>query len=896
MIMKRTQLKDALRNIKKQLVSWLSIIVISSFAVAAYLGLTYSAYGLCVAGKNLYESANFRDFQITSNCMLSEDDLEAIRSVPGVTDVEGLFRINAKIGSVENKTDVYVTSVPERIGLTIIKSGALPSHGNECILEENLANKLNISLGDELRLTDEYEEDIPELNGSDFTVTGTFMHAEHSTYDMDETYCVLVTKDAFDMEKLDSCYSLADITFAHKNYENIFDEAYFKEASEFKETLEDLGKTRAQNRYNEHLAFLNDQIEDSKKELSSAEGELNLAARMVKSMDSKTGVVMSDLSNMLSVVISDEPSEYKTPDEQIADYEDAKKSYDNAVKRVEDLKKRYEKLKSKGNCDWYVFNRNGNADFLSLKNNAENLRSLNKTFALLFVIIAIMVIFASLSRMVYEQRTQIGVSKALGMHAPEVFSKYLIFGLSSAIIGILFGIFLSYTVLEWIIGLGFSDHFIFGAFPLVISVIPTIVTIVFAIIIAIAAIYFSCSELLKKSAKKLLAPQTPDKEAAKLRGNKLLKKLSLYNRMIILNMRTDFIRIIVTIISISGCCALIVIGFSLRFSIMDSIDEHINKCMLYDGKIVVNSNLHENATDEVADILFSQKIPYVSIYSSAGSLEAGDTMEYTEFLITDDLDKLSLFRPLPKDKLSNQNEGIIITNKFAEAYSLKPGDTLSLLDELGYKHPVKVSGIMKNYIGRYTVIPKSYYEEVLADNFKDNSFLIKYPENMTSATFEPILDKISNIEGFESYKASSEVSSIFENLVVVLNLIIGLLVILAGVMALFVIMNLANMYLISKKTELTVMRINGFTEKETINFCIREVYFTTILGIILGIAFGLVMVYYILKSMEQIHIAFIHTPSILSCFFGAIITAGFIFAIYARAMNGVKHLNLRDIS
>ena len=896
MIMKKTQLKDALRNIKKQLVSWLSIIVISSFAVAAYLGLTYSAYGLSVAGKNLYESTNFRDIQVTSNCMLSEDDLDAIRAIPGVTDAEGIYRINAKISAGASTTDVYVTSVPTRIGLTILKTGSMPSKENECILEQNLADKLGISTGDELKLTDAYEDDIPELTGSDFVVTGTFNHAEHATFDMDETYCVLVTKNAFDMEKLDNCYSLADITFAHKNYKSIFDDAYFDEASKYQDTIEKLGDERAKARYDEHLAFLYDQIEDSKKELSSAEGELRLAERMVKSMDSKTGVVMSDLSNMLSVVISEEPSEYRTPDEQVAEYEDAKRSYDNAIKRVNDTNKRYEKLKAKGKCDWYVFNRNASPDFSYMKNNSENLRSLNKTFASLFVITAIMVIFASLSRMVYEQKTQIGVSKAIGMYAPEVFSKYLIFGLSSSVIGIVLGIILSLTVIEWVIGLGYSDHFIFGAFPYVISVIPTIVTFVLAVIIAISAIYYSCSDLLKESAKKLLAPEAPDKEAVKLRKNRLLKKLSLYNRMIILNMRNDLIRIVVTIISISGCCALVVIGFSLRFTIMNTLNGQIKKCMLYDGKIVVNSNLHESAVKEVTDILASEDISYISIYSSNGSIQADDTMEFTEFLITDDLKKLSQFRPLPSIDQDSLKDGIIVTNKFAETYSLKPGDSVFLLDELGYKHSVRISGIMRNYVGRFTVISKEYYEKVLDDEYKDNAFLIKLPKGIPSENSENLLSRISSIEGFESYKASADVISTFENLVMVLNLIIGLLIILAGVMALFVLLNLANMYLISKKNELTIMRINGFTERETINFCIREVFFTTIIGIALGIIFGASMVYYILKSMEQVHLSFVHAPSIPSCVFGAIITAAFILGIYAKAMNGVKHLNLKDIS
>ena len=135
----------------------------------------------------------------------------------------------------------------------------------------------------------------------------------------------------------------------------------------------------------------------------------------------------------------------------------------------------------------------------------------------------------------------------------------------------------------------------------------------------------------------------------------------------------------------------------------------------------------------------------------------------------------------------------------------------------------------------------------------------------------------------------------FENLLVVLNLIIGLLIVLSGIMSMFVLLNLANMYLLSKHTELTIMRINGFTIKETIGYAIREVLFTTSLGIILGVILGAIIVAGILRNMEQVHLMFIRTPNIPSCVLGALITSIFTFCIYAKAMKNVSRLNLKDI-
>ncbi len=894
--MQKTRRKDTLRNIRKQLISWLSIIVISSFAVTAYLGLTFSARALSSAGKKLYDSTNYHDIQVTSNCLLSTDDLNSISNLEKISCVEGLYRAYGRISENGVTTDVQIYSLPKEIDLPKIKEGALPKADNECILEENLADKLGFKIGDVISPVDSYDEEIIELSVENFVLTGTFIHAEHSSFDLDETYCMMIPEAAFDTEQFDNCYPIANIAVEKGSYRSLFSKAYFDSIDPIVDDIENLSNERSDLRYEEHLDFLTEQIQDSNEELSDAKDQLSFAEKMIPSLQSKTGSVAADMSNMLSVLIDKDPTEYKTADEQTADYYDALKTYDNALKKVDEAKKNLDRLTDNGNCVWYVFNRNSSLDFMNLKNNAQNLEKLNMTFSLLFVIIAIMVIFASLSRMVLEQRSIIGISKALGMRFREIFSKYFIFGFSATILGICLGVLLSLYAIEGVISVGYQDHFVFGRFPFMLDVYPTIGVTIVALIISALSIYLSCSGLMKQSAKKLLSPLVPKGHSRSLKKNSVLSGLSLYNRMILLNIRSDIARVMVTIISIAGCCCLVVIGFTLKSSIIGSVDGQVEEFTHYDGIINLNTALYDEAADNVESVLSDYNIDNTLFLHRHGSIQIDDTMEYAEFLISDDLNRISSFHTLTdfftrKELSSYPKEGIIITNRLSEMYNLKQGDTVYLIDDMGYKHPATVGAIVKNYIGRYIISTKSYYEKVLNDEFSLNAYFIRCENEGTTAS---LLNTLEDTEGFESYSPSSDLVNMFENLLLVLNLIILLLIFLAGVMALFVLLNLANMYLMSKRAELVILRVNGFTVSETVQYAIREVILTTTLGIALGVGFGILMSYSILRNMEQVHLMFVREPSISSCIYGAAVTAIFTAVIYAISMRKVKDMSLKD--
>ena len=211
--MKRTQLKDALRNIWKQKVSYLSIVVIAFLAVTAYVGIDLGAEALRRGGSAFYEETNFRDEEIVSTLLLTENDIEAIRAVEGVADVECVYQTTGSVTHNELHESVGVLSLTQRINLPQVVSGRLPASPGECAVEQPVMEKLGLSVGDRIDITDSLGEPAAYLRTGSYVITGVVLHPDHMAWpDMvpGDRYILILPED-FDQEALDGCYMKCEV-------------------------------------------------------------------------------------------------------------------------------------------------------------------------------------------------------------------------------------------------------------------------------------------------------------------------------------------------------------------------------------------------------------------------------------------------------------------------------------------------------------------------------------------------------------------------------------------------------------------------------------------------------------------------------------------------------------
>lgn len=1105
--MKKTQIKDATRNIKKNLLSWISVVFIAAMAASSYLGICYSAASMRNAGDSFYQRTSFRDFEITSSLLMTGADIDALRADEDVKDVEGIYFANAKVSSGDVHENVNIVSVSERINVPEIAEGSLPQKDNECAVEQTIADKLGYAVGDTLTAVDDSGDTPKFMKGKEYTVTGIVQHPDHLAkpdFAPGNRY-ILVTPGAFDDEQLDGCFMRAEVVLKSTEGMSRFSDEYKKKTDTAKERLNTLADERAalrttevKNKYQKEINDGQQKLDEAKEKLTdgktaldegkdkisendakikSAKTELDNGKRTLDNSKSQLDSAQGTLSNSKDQLdaASDElyssnqtltsgkaeldknkkvldaakaeldanktkldeaeaelsdaketldaaeqalkeaksltPEEIAelTPEEleiyeavvaaaeelyqeglaaynegkkqfdagkakydsALAQYNSGKAKYDSAleqynsgkaqydageaayyeglsqyesglaeynsgkaqydqgvatyntnkqkyddgvkaleegkttladkeeeyndgvkeyqknVKKLDDAKKALAELKD---CSWFVFDVGSNGGYMHLSLSAKSISNLSVTFSLFFVVIAALVIYTTIKRIVDEQRKLVGATKALGFYNGEILGKYLVFGVSATIVGALIGIVAGYFVIQGVVLKSYSNMYVIGAIPPGILAATSAIAVGLAVVLAIVAVTISCMSLMRSTAMDLMR----EKQPKAWKSSKSSKSgASLYSRLILRNMRSDLARVIVTTVSVAGCCALLVIGFTLRGSVSSVADKQYGEIVKYDEKLTFNSATSENAEKEIEAILDDAGVTYVKAQSGLRAFKAGSDVEYTD-LICGDMEALSEFynfKLWKKDTgLPTDADGVFIQCRTTETSGKNEGDDIVIYDGTMAPNEVKVAGVFNNYMGRNMIMNEASYEKYFGEKPEMNTYYLF----LNGADKEKLVEKLGQVKGYENLTPSTEDKDKLELVTNVFNRVAILLLVIAGLMAYFILLNITKMYVNQKTRELTIMRINGFTVKEVKRYLNTETIITSVIGILLGIGVGALMGYIVIRFIEMPHAQFVRDPYLLGWLISTAITAAFTIAITAFGTRKVKDLKLTD--
>ena len=1132
--MKKTQIKDALKNIWKQKVSFISIIFIALLGVTSYIGIDFTAKGLLKNGSELYREYNFRDIEIASTLMFTADDLDAIRAVEGVKDVEAVRYAEAKASAGESRLNVNAVTPTERINLVRVLDGRMPEAENECAVEKQMADDMELKVGDTVTLSGTGSS-ARVFTGGEFKVVGVVNHPDHLNGSVPEPPYAIVAWDAFSGTELDGAFMKAEVTVEK-------DEAILRFSDEYKETvgkvterIEALAPSREAIRNRDILDVSEDALNDGERQLADAKSQLDDARRklddgkaeleageaeleagekqlaeakpliedgerqladakaqldeakvgidegkaelaagkaeldgakaqlddgkrqledgysqledgkeqiraLVKSASSLvkwaeketpdvddpnvtakylwvTDSIRFDLSRPIDEVISnifdsgvvsdelivslyekalektapmigdkydidaaraglteyakretgqlrmltdgvnkwDEGHEQyvaglsayndgvekyeqgaaqlaegeKQYNEGLAEYEkglagfnEKKAEFDKGAadleegrKKIEDgrrelengeikyaeglskyeegvaeLEKNRAEFDKLSKCKWLCFEADGNASYIQTKLGSESVDNMKVTFSMMFVIVAGLVIFATVGKMVDEQRTQIGTTKALGFFFREIFAKYLIFGVSATLIGTALGIVIARLFVEpFLLGV-VNEYFYYDLTKPFFFVPPVIIAVAAAIVLSVSAVALSCVRLLREPAIRLMQPKAPGVRKKAGGGS----RLSLYSRLILLNMRMDVKRVIVTIVSVAGCCALIVVGLTLKSAVSKPPDIQFGGIVKYDLSVKYDAAAAEDAEEQIKALLDEEKADSTGVFSETVFYRVTD-LQFAE-LLCGDIGEIERFyelkNPYNGKMLFATNEGVLIGKRVAEAYGLDVGDEMELSVGGTKTATVRVGGVFDNYIGSTFVMSRGYYEAVYGEAPEDNAFLV----TLNGADADELTEKLGNTEGFSSITRSDSSRKIFVTAMSAVDSIVILFIFIAGIMAGVVLLNLTNMYILQKKRELTIMRVNGFSVKEVIGYVLRETVVTTILGIILGFGMGSAVEYLIVRKLEEPVIGLYRGVSPLAWVIAAALTVVFTVIVNLIALRPVKNLKLTDVA
>ena len=533
-----------------------------------------------------------------------------------------------------------------------------------------------------------------------------------------------------------------------------------------------------------------------------------------------------------------------------------------------------------------------NRSYCIIRRTGGNLSDIGRTFTAVFVIIAALVIYATLGRIVDEQRNQIGTNKALGFFNKEVLSKYLLFGITGTLAGAIIGTVLGYIVVLPVVMKGYSHNFVYGAGKYAFVPYLVIAVVITAIILATFTIVFACLTMLTSNAITLLAPPVPHvhKHKGKAKPVKFL-----YPKLIVMNMLSDKKRVIATIVSVLGCCTLLSAGFGMQFAIKNSISNQFIKYEHYDYKVKFDNERNPDAEAEVLEALNNNGTTYVEMsdYYRVAKVE-GTTIAIE--LVCGDLDEINQYFTLNDadtgTHLDSSRSGIWIHSKLSEYYGVHPGDTLIVYDNKLNPYTITIAGIYENNLGFYSFMTSENYVSIFGEEPQYNSYFIFQNEQGPLN----LISDIDRIEGISEFKNNIELRDYYLDVASALDALSFVLIGMSAMLAYFILLNLVSMLINQKKRELTIMRVNGFSLAKTITYVASELAVCTVIGIILGLICGNGLELNIVRLLESDQIRFEHGIQWTGCIYSTLITIFFTALVSAPVFRKIKYLKLADMT
>lgn len=838
--MKKAQRKHLFRTVRKNAVSFLAVAVIAAISMAVFIGLQSATDAMFQRAAAYFEENALETLEIACANGITQEDVEAISTWDGVDAVEGGYTSVVLWDTPQEKVLIQARSLLDKINTPVLVEGTLPAEANEVAVEETLAAEHGVGVGDELAILHD-----GQLTGDAFRVTAIINDPAFSCADVldtrgmgsmglgSATYYVALPEAAFDASFFGGCYTTAYIRNEELSQLYYYSDEYAAAEADFASSIADLGAERAQLRYDTLLS-------EGQAAIMDAEAKL-LAAGMTEEM---------------------------------------------AQPLLADARAQLEEI---GYKDWLVLRRNDIGDVRGVNQIIGSLRTMSYFLSLFFTAVAVVVCYAAITRMIDERRVLIGAQKALGFTAGEVFRHFLMYNILCALVAVVMS-WLIAVIAEFLVILAFQKDFLFGGISLVIRWDLAVAAALLGLIAFIGTTSIACRRQVRMSAIALLRGETPARKKSyffeKWKG---YQRLNLYTRTMIKNVLADRGRAITTIIGVVGCIGLLFVCFSLRMSILDSSKTQYDRYFLYENRMVIDSSRGDAAVFEQA--LDETGTDYVRVHEKLLSFRVGNgSWDSVHVIAAADFEALAPFVYLEdiqtKTTAAMPENGFLISRKCAELYGLSVGDFIDLMDAGGNRMGVAVAGVIEHYLPFHLFVGSTeYYEQVTGSAADECVYLL-------NGSIDGLRERLSGMEGFLSLKDNAEFAADAS----VYDMVIVICLSLSAVMAFLVLLNQVVMHINRKAKELAVMRINGYTLKETKAFIYKDNIVLTALGLLLGCAVGMVLAYMVICIAEIGPARNVRIPSVMSVPFSCMVGSFFAWLVNVIALRRINRLSLTNIN
>ena len=871
--MGKTLFKDIFREIKKSFSRFLAIVAIIAIGIAFFVGIKMTCPDMKITADKYFKDNKLMDFYLVSSVGFNKEDIEAIKKVNGIQGIMPSYSIDAMMDVEDTNYVIKINSLPSiltdenYINRPLVISGRLPTKSGECVIENGNFTNTHFEIGSKIKLTSGTSNDIlNSIDNDEFTIVGIvksplYISKERGSSNIGNgkiSTFIIIPEFYFKLPVYNGIY----ITSTDLQNSFAYTTEYNDKIEILRKSLEDVATLRSNIRYNEIKFDANTILQNKEDELKKAQENFDISKEYLT----------TNQSNDILIKFTD------------------------AEKEIQDAK---DKINNIPFVTWHVLDRNKNVGYLDYENAADRLDAISKVFPIIFVLVAILICFTSIGRLVDEQRMYIATMKALGYRKRFIVLKYLIYASLASIIGGIIGIVIGFILFPTFLVKAYSALYTLPKLTLQFDIVFAILVMLAGILVTTLSAITVCYETLMQNAASLMVAKAPKPGKIILleRIPFIWNRLKFTHKVTARNLFRYKSRFFMTVVGVAGCSALLLVGFALKDSIGTIGTKQFGEIYTYQMAINVKDNLSETESQNISKLI--SNIPNyeskLNLLSKSINIGFNSKESSCNIIVPEDIKGINNYIML-RERVSEKNyeltdNEVILTEKLANVIGVKLGDEIYIENGETEKYKVKVSGITENYLLHYLYMSPKLYENLYHIKPQYNQIDIKLT-TLDDSQKDVISRNLVSSNSISSVSFSDDTLKTFDEMIRSVNYVVLVLIVSAALLSFIVLYTLTNINISERMREIATIKVLGFYEKEVSNYVYRENLILTLIGSLFGLLLGFYLAKYVITTAEVEMLMFGRDIYFLSYLGSVLLTLLFAWFVNVVLLKKIKNINM----
>lgn len=849
--------KNIAREFKASLARYISVSALLMLGVFVFIGLNVTGPNMRQTAQKVYATEHLADAKISSTIGLTAEDRTTIKGLQGIKTVEYGHTKDVLIRGTQKV--VQVQSNPQSLSKMTLTKGQQATRSNEIVLSNQFQDQYR--LGAKIHLVVGKKNTNSGLRHRIFTVVGFANSSEYLKKDkLGDTNLGNGTLSGFaytpKVAFASSRPNIARLAFTHVKgvaYSDSYEQHSANLVAKLQKTLNRRNQARITNLHRDLTSTIN----TGQRRLADSNAKLNRAERQLTTAQSKLAEQLTQARTAQSTTaIAQLEVKQQQLDQQRRALTTQQHQMVTAQIKIHDAKVSKRQLK---NVSLAIESRNDyNAGYNNYGEDAARIDSLGKSFPAFFFLIAILVSFTTMSRMVTEKRIEMGTLRALGYSKAAVMREFIVYSVSTALTGTLLGSVLGLVVLPRIIFRAYTANFNFARLQLAWHPAVIFIGLGLALLSTVLASWLAAHASLKIIPADLMLPKPPANGSRIWleRLTPIWKRMKFSHKVTARNLFRYKGRMFMTIIGVAGATALMITGFGIRDSLNTIVNRQFGQISRYDLVAIYNPDARASAIKKAQRVITTNdnvqrktSAYFDTVYATTNQANPREEVSLMVPFAPKQLDHYVKLRDYQTgQRLNLTNSGVVVSQKLAKLQHVSVGDDMTIKDSDGTAHHVKIEGITTMYAGHDIYMSRTYYQHVYKTRVTQNAYLVALKDanahktNVLSSHFNREQAAVRTVQSRESKQTITNILSNLNNLILVL-------VLSASLLSLVVLYTLTNINVSERVRELSTLKVLGFYPNEVLMYIYRETNILTGVGIVVGLGIGYVFHAYIMALL-----------------------------------------------